>query len=283
MTHRQITQVEVSQPAQDGDGVAIRRVTLAGRSDVDPVLLIDELRSPHRDDFAGGFPAHPHRGMQTLTYIKEGGIIHEDSLGNRGEIRGGGAQWLSAGSGVIHSEMPTLDTQGLHGFQLWFNLPAAEKMAPPRYRDIPANDLAVLDAEGFSSLAIAGQWSFNGGDATVTGPLSELTSQASLLDLTLGSNVDVDIAIEPGDTAMAYIYDGSIIKQGSPVLSGSLVVAEGGDAWVLTAGAGGARLLVITGRPLGEPVVHYGPFVMNTAEEIDQAIQDYQSGNLIRH
>lgn len=283
MVNRQITEIEASQPAQDGDGVAIRRIMLAGRGSVDPVLMIDELRSPFRRDFEGGFPPHPHRGMQTLTYIKEGGIIHEDSLGNRGEIRGGGAQWLSAGSGVIHSEMPTLDTQGLHGFQLWFNLPAAQKMSAPRYRDIPAAQLAVLDAEGFSSVAIAGSWSFNNDDLTVVGPLTELAARGSLLDLTLGSNVDVEIAVTQTDTAMAFIYDGSLIKQGSPVLAGHLVVAAGGDSWVLTAGAGGARMLVITGRPIGEPVVHHGPFVMNTAEEIEQAVQDYQSGNLIRH
>ena len=283
MANRQITAIEPSQPATDGDGVAIRRIFLAGRAQVDPVLMIDELRSPFRRDFEGGFPAHPHRGMQTLTYMKEGGIIHEDSLGNRGEIRGGGAQWLSAGSGVIHSEMPTLDTQGLHGFQLWFNLPAADKMQPPRYRDIPAGELAVLDAEGFSAVAIAGEWSLGSDAHTVVGPLAELVPQGSLLDLTLGSNVDVDIALDPADTAMAYVYDGAISRQSGSVAAGHLVVAEGGDRWVLTAGAGGARMLVITGRPIGEPVAHYGPFVMNTAEEIRQAVLDYQSGNLLRH
>ena len=144
MTTRVIQEIMPAHASRDGDGVAIQRVAGMQRAAMDPILMIDELRSEHREDFAGGFPPHPHRGMQTLTYMKRGGIIHEDNQGNRGEIRGGGAQWMSAGRGIIHSEMPTQDTTGLHGFQLWVNLPAAEKMSPPRYRDVPAPDLPAL-------------------------------------------------------------------------------------------------------------------------------------------
>ena len=138
MTERQIIEIRAAHPSRDGDGVAIQRIAGMQHAGMDPVLMIDELRSEHREDFAGGFPPHPHRGMQTLTYMKAGGILHHDSEGNQGEIRGGGAQWMSAGRGVIHSEMPTQDSTGLHGFQLWINLPRAEKMSAPRYRDIPA-------------------------------------------------------------------------------------------------------------------------------------------------
>lgn len=280
MTDRQIIHVRRSQPSRDGDGVAINRVALVGENLTDPCLLIDELRSPYREDFAGGFPPHPHRGMQTLTYMKDGGIIHEDSMGNRGEIRGGGAQWMSAASGVIHSEMPTQDTQGLHGFQLWFNLPAAEKMAAPRYRDIPASELASLEAERFNAVAVSGTWDLNG--HSVTGPLAELVPQASLLDLSLSADAEVAVALDAADSALAYVYDGSLSVGDNSVPAGHMVVAANGDRWLLCAGPEGARLLVITGRPIHEPVVGYGPFVMNTRQEIEQAIRDYQAGRLVQ-
>ncbi len=280
MTSRQIMEVRASHPSRDGDGVAIKRLALMNEPTTDPVLLIDELRSPYREDFAGGFPPHPHRGMQTLTYMIEGGIIHEDSMGNRGEIRGGGVQWMSAGSGVIHSEMPTQDTQGLHGFQLWFNLPAAQKMNPPRYRDIPCAELGRLEHGGFIARAIAGDWTLN--EQGVTGPLTELVPQASLVDLNIAAGIDVVAKMRRTDNALLYVYDGSIRWHEGSVTAGHMAVADKGDQWIITAGGGGARLLLITGRPLGEPVVGYGPFVMNTREEINQAIADYQSGRLVK-
>jgi len=276
----QIVECTPSQPSRDGDGVAIKRVVLMNEPRTDPVLLIDELRSPYREDFAGGFPPHPHRGMQTLTYMIDGGIIHEDSMGNRGEIRSGGAQWMSAGSGVIHSEMPTQDTQGLHGFQLWFNLPAAQKMAPPRYRDIPRAGLGCLDGEDFRALAIAGEWVLNG--QSVVGPLFELVPQASLIDLTIDQGATVSVDIDPGDNVLGYIYDGSVSCADSVVTAAHLAIASPGDQWTVTAGTEGARLLLMTGRPIREPVVGYGPFVMNTREQIEQAIRDYQAGTLVQ-
>lgn len=279
MTNRQITAITPSQPTSDGAGVAIQRLALAGNPQVDPVLMIDELKSPYREDFAAGFPPHPHRGMQTLTYMKHGGIIHEDSLGNRGEIVDGGVQWMSAGRGVIHSEMPTQETEGMHGFQLWFNLPAKEKMSPPRYRDIPRDQLRALATERFSVTAIAGDWELEG--EMVKGPLHELVPQASMLDVTLGASTGITLPVSPTDTALAYIYDGAIVSHNDSIELGHMVVAEGGDQWTLTAGAGGARMLVMTGRPIREPVAAYGPFVMNTEMEIRQAINDYQSGRFL--
>ena len=163
MAERSIREIRRAHPSRDGDGVAIQRVAGMGDPAMDPILMIDELRAERREDLGGGFPPHPHRGMQTLTYMKHGGIVHEDSRGNRGEIRGGGAQWMSAGRGIIHSEMPTGDSAGLHGFQLWFNLPAAEKMGEPDYRDIPAAELARIDGTGFRLTAIAGDWSISPG------------------------------------------------------------------------------------------------------------------------
>lgn len=279
MTNRRITVVTPSQPTSDGAGVAIQRLGLAGNTRVDPVLMIDELKSPYREDFAAGFPPHPHRGMQTLTYMKHGGITHEDSLGNRGEIVDGGVQWMSAGRGVIHSEMPTQETQGMHGFQLWFNLPAREKMDPPRYRDIRREALPVLSNDRFSAVAIAGDWELDG--ESVTGALHELVPQASMLDVNLEAGMALSVPVSATDTALAYIYEGAIVEQGRSIASGNMVVAEDGEHWTITAGAGGAQMLVITGRPLREPVAAYGPFVMNTELQIRQAINDYQSGRFL--
>ncbi len=273
---RQLQEVIKAQPSMDGAGVAIQRVAGFGHAGMDPILMIDELRSEHREDFAAGFPPHPHRGMQTLTYMKHGGIIHEDSQGNRGEIRSGGAQYMSAGRGIIHSEMPTQDSMGLHGFQLWFNLPAAEKMDAPRYRDLPVNELASASGEGFDVTAVSGAWQISG--ESLTGPLTELAPQASLADVTLAPGASVAIATEAQESVMALIYDGSLEARGTTQGARQLLIFSGEGDLELTAAETGAGLLVLRGHPIREPVVHYGPFVMNTEAEIEAAIRDYQAG-----
>lgn len=276
MKQRLIQEILPAHPSRDGDGVAIQRVAGMQHAAMDPVLMIDELRSDHRKDFAGGFPPHPHRGMQTLTYMKRGGIIHEDNQGNRGEIRGGGAQWMSAGRGIIHSEMPTQDTTGLHGFQLWINLPAVEKMSAPQYRDIPHRELDPLSGAGFSGVAIAGDWTVSG--VTALGPLTELSERASLLDLSIQPSTSVQVATESGESVLAYVYAGSVTDSGRTIGARNLLITASGDSWSLEAGEEGVSLLLLRGRPLGEPVVQAGPFVMNTRAEIEQAMRDYQSG-----
>ena len=277
MMPRQVIEVQQARASQDGAGVAIQRIAGMRHSGMDPVLMIDELRSEQRDDFAAGFPPHPHRGMQTLTYMKHGGIIHEDNQGNRGEIRGGGAQWMSAGRGIIHSEMPTQDTQGLHGFQLWFNLPAADKMLAPRYRDIAAADLALHDGNGRRAVAIAGDWVL--GDVAISGPLFELVPQADMLDLSMPAGDRLVIESGVGQTLIAYVYDGSLADPRGDIAARHLAITGEGDSWELRAGDAGAGLLLLRGTPLREPIAHYGPFVMNTPAEIEQALRDYQSGN----
>ncbi|EED36073.1 pirin family protein [Luminiphilus syltensis NOR5-1B] len=279
MSERAIIEIQPSRPSRDGDQVSIQRVSLMGHAGTDPVLLIDELRSEHRDDFSGGFPPHPHRGMQTLTYLKRGGIVHEDSLGNRGEISGGGVQWMSAGRGVIHSEMPTLDTHGLHGFQLWFNLPAANKMDPPRYRDIGGDALPAIQGRGFAATLIAGHWRING--VSGAGPLTELAPLGSLVDLTIEPGSEVTLDTGEDDTALAYLYDGAIVARERIIDAGNVLITGAGSDWSLLTGDTEARLLVMSGRPIREPVVGYGPFVMNTREEIDRAITDYQRGTFL--
>lgn len=277
---RQIREVRTAHASRDGDGVAIQRIAGMQHAGMDPILMIDELRSELREDFAGGFPPHPHRGMQTLTYMKHGGIQHEDSEGNRGEILGGGAQWMSAGRGVIHSEMPTQDSSGLHGFQLWVNLPRAEKMDAPRYRDVPAEELARIDGDGFRLTAVAGDWHIEGTD--VRGPLVELAKQAGIADLELHPGEKVTVATPTTESVMAYVYDGALSYGETGIAARQLVVTGKGEHWTLHAGDTGASVLLLRGEPLAEPVAHYGPFVMNTPEEIEQALRDYQSGNFLQ-
>lgn len=281
MRQRDIQEIRSAHPSRDGDGVAIQRIAGMRHAGMDPILMIDELRSEHREDFAGGFPPHPHRGMQTLTYLRHGGIIHQDSQGNRGEIRGGGAQWMSAGSGIIHSEMPTVDSEGLHGFQLWINLPRAQKSSTPRYRDIPAQELAEVNGAGFRLTAIAGHWQLSGVEAT--GPLAELATLAGVADLELQPGHSASLATSVEESVLAYVYEGSLALDKRVLRPQQMLVTGPGESLALPAGDEGARLLLMRGTPLAEPVAHYGPFVMNTPEEIEQALRDYQSGNFLRH
>lgn len=286
MTTRTITEIIPARPSRDGDGVAIQRIAGMRHAGLDPFLMLDELSAERREDFAGGFPPHPHRGMQTLTYMKHGGLIHEDSRGHRGEIRGGGAQWMSAGRGIVHSEMPTQDSQGLHGFQLWINLPARDKMSEPEYRDVPAAALTRLAGPGFEADVIAGAWRVQGLDAT--GPLGQLSADGAVLDLRPGPGKSIAVDAAPGQTLLAYLYRGSLVADNesgagsdhpATLAAGQLLVSrrDAGE-WTLRAGDEGAGLLLLRGTPLKEPVAHYGPFVMNTVAEIEQAIQDYQAG-----
>lgn len=276
MANREIREVRAAHASRDGDGVAIQRVAGMQHAGMDPILMIDELRSEHREDFAGGFPPHPHRGMQTLTYMKHGGIIHQDSQGNRGEIRGGGAQWMSAGRGIIHSEMPTQDTAGLHGFQLWVNLPASEKMGEPRYRDVPREDLRTWQGEGADALVIAGDWNLPG--EVVHGPLVELAERAAILDLRIAPQARVVLTVPATENLVGYIYDGALLDRDRAIVARHLIVTGEGDRLELVADRAGAGVLLMRGQPLREPVAHYGPFVMNSMEEIEQTLKDYQSG-----
>jgi len=276
MKQRQISEIRTAHPSRDGDGVAIQRISGMRHALMDPILMIDELSADNREDFAGGFPPHPHRGMQTLTYMKRGGIVHEDSQGNRGEIRGGGAQWMSAGRGIIHSEMPTPETKGLQGFQLWVNLKASEKMMEPEYRDVPKAELTHWQGDGVQAVVIAGHWQLPG--AGLTGPLDQLARYASILDLGLESGVQIELPIPVNENLLGYVYDGQVCSRNRQVGARQMLITSEGDRLQIQACAEGAQVLLMRGSPLGEPVANYGPFVMNTSEEIERTLQDYQSG-----
>ncbi len=276
MRQREITEVRTAQPSRDGDGVAIQRISGMRHSAMDPILMIDELRSEQREDFAGGFPPHPHRGMQTLTYLKKGGLSHRDSQGNSGEIRGGGAQWMSAGRGIIHSEMPTPESDGLHGFQLWINLPAKDKMSAPRYRDVPGDALARWRGDGVEAVAVSGVWQL--GENPAAGPLDELARQAAVLDLTLAPGASQQLVLSPTENLVGYVYEGTLDARGREIVPQQLLITGDGEQFSLHAGDAGVSLLLMRGEPLREPVANYGPFVMNTMEEIESTLRDYQSG-----
>lgn len=277
MTQRTLQSVIRSTPTSDGDGVKIRRLGLFNQRLADPFLMLDELVSDDEKDYMGGFPPHPHRGMETLTYLRKGALHHKDHLGNRGEIRSGGAQWMSAGKGIIHSEMPELDGGGLHGFQLWINLPAKEKMSDPKYRDVPATEIPVITLDNEIEISvIAGSWNIQ--ESQVNGPLDSLAADARYLDITLPAGESLTLPIEAELRPVVYVYEGEL-ESGQTVQPKSLLIYSiEGDELTLTAKTD-SKLLLLCGKPILEPIAHYGPFVMNTAEEIEQAIQDYNSGN----
>jgi len=273
MTTTKPESIRTAQPTQDGAGVKIRRIhDFSGR--LDPFLMLDELKASAREDYIGGFPPHPHRGFETLTYLIHGGLTHEDSMGNRGEVHAGEAQWMSAGRGVIHSEMPLRDSDGLHGFQLWVNLPARRKMDMPRYRDVHAAEMVTASDDGATFKAIAGSWHGNFG--TVQGPLPQIGQDAAMADVRIAAETTLTIEMNREERLLAYVHQGSLEDT---LTMGQMAVWSGHERVQLTSQEG-ASLLLFRGTPLREPISHHGPFVMNSAKEIEQAVDDYRAGRL---
>lgn len=284
MTTRSLTRIIPSIPVSDGAGVKLRRSLGQNQSlRLDPFLMLDEFASDNPDDYIAGFPPHPHRGFETVTYMLEGDFQHQDHLGNTGHLRSGGAQWMTAGRGIIHSEMPLQQSGRLHGFQFWINLPAREKMKPASYRDIQPEDIPEHKIDGGSVRVIAGAFDCGDGPA-VPGPIQGLSTAPLFLDLRLDAGARVSQQVASGHTAFLYPYAGSLsVISGDgarPLLARQAGVLSDGERVELEAGPDGCGVLLITARPLGEPVVQYGPFVMNTREEIEQALDDYRAGTL---
>jgi len=267
-----------SHPSSDGAGVRIRRIHGFRENELDPFLMLDEIHSDNPNDYIGGFPSHPHRGMETLTYIRHGGFIHEDHMGNRGEIHSGEAQWMSAGRGVIHSEMPLQKNGLLHGFQLWINLPARDKMKPAQWQDYPAESLPWYEVTPGSQLkVIAGQYTVE--SKTFEGPIKSLPAQASVADLHLQPDVQITQDNLHNTTLLLYVYEGSLEINGERFNRRSMARIQETDSLSI-ATTEGAGVLLLKGQPINEPMVHHGPFVMNTEGQIRQAIRDYQRGVL---
>jgi redox-sensitive bicupin YhaK (pirin superfamily) len=247
--------------------------------------MLDEFSSENPGDYIAGFPAHPHRGFETVTYLLDGHMLHEDHLGNRGDLKTGGVQWMTAGRGIIHSEMPQQENGRLRGFQLWINLPAKEKMKPASYRDLQASDIPVAALPGGGSVkVIAGSVTIDG--TATAGPISGVTTDPTYLDISLAPGGHFSQLINTEHSVFIYPYEGRLeVGPGGsarPLNSHSAGVLTAGDRIEVTAGPEGARFLLLAGRPLREPIVQYGPFVMNTRQEIEQAVSDFQSGALTR-
>lgn len=267
----------------DGAGVKLRR-SIGGQNQVrlDPFLMLDEFSSNDPNDYVAGFPAHPHRGFETVTYMLEGHMLHEDHLGNQGHLKTGGVQWMTAGRGIIHSEMPQQVSGAMRGFQLWINLPANEKMKPASYRDIQAENIPLVSlVNGGSVKIIAG--AYENVDSPVHGPIQGITTAPLFLDVHLPPNVEFEQRIPKELNAFAYLYEGEL-EIGGPmrvVPRQAAIVLGDGDRFKSQSGAAGAQFILLAALPLHEPVVQYGPFVMSTRAEIEQAIDDYQNNRFV--
>ncbi|MEM7082099.1 MAG: pirin family protein [Pseudomonadota bacterium] len=292
MNTRHVTQLIPSIETSDGAGVKLRRSLGAARDlRVDPFLMLDEFGTDNPDDYIAGFPPHPHRGFETVTYMLDGHMRHEDHMGNVGELTEGGVQWMTAGRGVIHSEMPQQKEGRMRGFQLWVNLPAAEKMVSAQYRDIPANQIPVDESTDARIKVIAGQidrttTSTESAEGVrksvmgpVAGPINGLTTEPYFLDVALSPGVTLEQRLPAQHNAFVYAYEGALMidrqsvpRQQAAVLSAGTTVRVASDA--------GARFILLAGKPLNEPIAQRGPFVMNTDSEIRQAIRDYTDGVL---
>ena len=276
-----VSRIIPAKDASDGAGVKIKRVTLTRNEKADPFLLLDEIHSNDENDFSAGFPEHPHRGFETLTYMLQGGITHEDSMGNRGEIKSGGAQWMSAGSGVIHSEMPTAENGGFHGFQIWINLPAKEKMKTPDYRDVSASEMPVLQADSTTLKVIAGEWQLAGQAAK--GLLPNIASESHIADVALQPNSEFEHSVAKHHQLLVYVYEGEVSVNDKKITAQHMVTfGDEGDLVKLKTSKQNAGCYLLQGKPTREPIANYGPFVMNTNEEIEQAVKDYQNGTLVQ-
>ncbi len=282
---RRVEQVIKGQPTSDGAGVKLTRVLTGPQMQkrLDPFLMLDAFGSDNPGDYIAGFPDHPHRGFETVTYMIAGRMRHRDSAGNEGLLTNGGVQWMTAGRGVIHSELPEQEEGVMEGFQLWLNLPARNKMMPAGYRDIQSAQIPEVVREGSTVRVIAGS---SGG---TKGAMQRDDTEPLYLDIHLEANARFEQTLPAGHNAFVYVYRGAL-SIGAPADAGTTVPIQrmailantpGSDGVVLQAGDAPTRALLIAGQPLNEPIAQYGPFVMNTRDELIQAVEDFQAGRLV--
>ena len=299
MSLRPVKQIIQTTPTLEGAGVKLQRAFGFGKTkDFDPFLLFDDFRNDRPEDYLKGFPWHPHRGIETITYVLAGSVEHGDSLGNKGKMSAGDVQWMTAGSGILHQEMPKGDSQGrMHGFQLWANLPSSLKMADPRYQDIPSSAIPeVSEDDGTTARIICGEfWGKRG-------PVEGVAADPNYVDISVPPGHKKLIKVETTRNAFAYVFSGSgkfrdasqpravLTEQAADPNAGpeydatnhSLILFDRGDEIVVQAGDQGIRFLLVSGKPIEEPVAWYGPIVMNTSEQLQQAINELRSGTFIK-
>jgi len=274
---RGIAQLVRPHVVSEGAGVTVHRtIGTPGLKNLDPFLMLDHFGSDDPDEYIAGFPDHPHRGFVTFTYMLDGHMQHRDSMGNCGDLKAGGAQWMKAASGVIHSEMPQ-QTEGLmRGFQLWINLPATEKMSAPGYQEFSPQAIPEVVTDGARVRVLLGDY------AGQRGVIDDPHTDVRYLDIRLDPDAALAADLPASHVGFVYVYDGDARLAGIDLPQHSLAVLGEGDIVRLQAGAAGARCILVGGRPLGEPIVQYGPFVMNSRAEIDAAFDDYRAGRLVR-
>jgi redox-sensitive bicupin YhaK (pirin superfamily) len=278
---RKVLSIQAGQPTSDGAGVKLTRVFGGpGIESFDPFLMLDEFGSENPDEYIAGFPPHPHRGFETVTYMLEGRMRHEDHMGNVGLLQGGGVQWMTAARGVIHSEMPEQEEGAMRGFQLWLNLPAKSKMADAGYDDIqPERIPRITTQNGVDVVVIAGQ--FDDGQTSQAGAVQRPDTEPQYLDFHMPAGSHITPRVAEGHRVLLYVYEGEVDIAGQPqTLSQSRVARLSDSGEIQLSTQAGARVLLIAGKPLGEPIVQYGPFVMNSREEIEQALRDFRDDKL---
>lgn len=275
--YRQLFQVYQAEPSRDGDGVKINRIAGSQMHRVlDPFLMIDEINSDAVADYMGGFPEHPHRGFETITYMKAGRMRHRDHMGNEGVIGPGDVQWMTAGQGVLHSEMPEQEQGLMHGFQIWLNLPAVDKLKPAAYRDIHHTEIARHRDERGEVQLIAGEISLD--DTKLSGCLPAMPTRPLLADVSVAPGAEMILDTGDYERVLVFVYAGNSTE----LKARQLGVYGSGDKLALRAGEHGFEALVLSGTALREPIAQYGPFVMNQPEEIEEAIRDFQQGRLVK-
>jgi quercetin 2,3-dioxygenase len=287
-TIRKIRKVFKSKPTLEGAGVHLKRAFGWHHvPELDPFLLLDDFHSARPEDYLAGFPWHPHRGIETITYMLEGTVEHGDSMGNAGVIASGDVQWMTAGSGIVHQEMPKGRADGhMWGFQLWANLPAEHKMMEPRYRGIEARDIPEAPLAGGATGAPGGVAKVICGEVEgVRGPVRDVVTEPEYLDVSLPPGAGFARRVRRGYTAFAYVIEGAGAFQpgGEPHDRESLVIFDDGDELSVTAGDAGVRFLLVSGKPIGEPIAWWGPIVMNTQEELQLAFDEYERGTFLKH
>lgn len=276
---RRIEHIIEPQPVIEGAGVKLKRSIGTRTLDyLDPFLLLDHFADSKPEDYEAGFPLHPHRGIETVTYVLRGAVDHRDTLGNAGSIGPGDVQWMSAGGGIMHEEMPQVRPEGIDGFQLWVNLPARLKMTKPRYQGIEASEIPAVEVEGGTKIRV-----ITGSVDGVSGPISGIAADPVYLDVSVPAHSSFTHQIARGHTAFAYVFEGeaAFAEDSQNISHTRLIVWGDGDEIKVATGDSAVRFLLVSGKPLNEPIARYGPFVMNTREEIEEALRDLRQGTFV--
>jgi quercetin 2,3-dioxygenase len=282
MQSRKVAQIIHPTGVMEGAGVKLKRSFPSGRLNyLDPFLLLDHFGSPYAEDYEAGFPMHPHRGIETVTYVLKGEVVHRDSMGNEGSISVGDVQWMTSGRGIMHEEMPQVRPEGMDGFQLWVNLPAKQKMTKPRYQEVRSNNIPLFTTtEGAQVRIVAGNI------GNVSGPVTEIAAEPLYIDVAVPPDSIFQQPIPKGHNSFAYVFEGSAMfgeaQEGVRINQPALVIFSDGDSIKVTTDKTGVRFLLVAGKPLNEPVARYGPFVMNTKAEIEQALEDLRRGTFVQ-